>query len=145
MSLNSLAAVSYGIKDNMPKKTISTASNSFFASSVSVIALTGGNVAAGILVGTFAASISLIDSIATSVFKTVFQHKNTLSWYEDYAKRVVSITAANFLMGAIVGMSIPSISSFIIASLVISSAVDLVRGTLFREKPIDLANFYLLV
>jgi hypothetical protein len=103
MSLVALQTAYTNISVNLPNNTFSSVKKSFAFSAAAVTLLSGGNIIAGAIVGGVAATVSMVDSIATAAIRKMYPEKVNFEWYESYAKTMLSVMVVNVLIAPFLG------------------------------------------
>ena len=141
MAMEALDNMYIKIGQFMPNNALVAAQKSFLYSGGIVTIISGGNIAAGVLVGSLAALASLIDSVISSVIRSLFDGRDHLNWYEDYGKRIAVLTITSLLVCPFLGLVVN-----VVATVAVTIIIDLCcPENLVGIKPLNEANPILLI
>lgn len=141
MTLDTLHIAYENVRDRLPNNTFSSVQKSFAFSGAAVILLSGGNIFAGELIGAIAATVSLVDSIATGVIKNMYPEKDHLEWYENYAKTMGSIILVNLLVAPLFGSFIVNV----VASGIFVLIADICKERLGHQVSLNASQTLVIV
>ena len=123
---------------NLPRSTLSAASTSFVYSGAFFTLISGGNVGLGACLGGVAATVSLVDSLATAIIKSMFPEKRYFEWYENFFKSMVSISIVNTMAVPLIGYKVMDM----FLATMINFFVDFIGE---KQRSIETARAFFLI
>jgi hypothetical protein len=140
-SLFMAAAVFNRLYKGLPEKTWETAEKSFLVSAAAATLLALGRLGAGLEIAALAFGASLVDSLASAVFRSCF-NRQELPWYAGYAKLAVSLVAVNYLGSFFLAGQIGVI--FTLATyFFVDLGLQAVKQGGFQSRQLDRPTFFL--
>lgn len=129
------------IRENLPDDSMQSVKKSFAFSFTAVALISGGNIFAASVLGTVAATVSLIDSVATSIIRQIRPEKHHFEWYENYVKIMVCVSVVNLLVAPFFGSFIVNV----VASAIFILVSDIAKERLLQQVPLNESQAIMLV